>query len=167
MSCDVSNNIGKSSFQFRDFIASIILFVVRFAYPCYLSKLAFVKNDEKKKIKCISFWITIAIVFMFEYMFHIKGSHLFLTRFLFSLWLQIPFLDGCLIIFKAIIFIIEMFGQKLPEKFVHEIKLTPFFQLQFNFKQIYSDILLTLPQPDKDEDSSPLAGPNDDNLPVQ
>lgn len=136
-------------YSLENYFSNIFILLLKTAYPVY-STFKLINNKELlNDTKWLIYWVIFAFLSFIESVF-IKFvlyiPFFMICQVLFYIWLQLPIFNGSTILFNK--FIKPIFADDIDS---HSFTII--------IKQVYKDLLSSVPQPIYDEDSSPSGDP--------
>lgn len=136
-------------YSLENYFSNIFILLLKTAYPVY-STFKLINNKELlNDTKWLIYWVIFAFLSFIESVFIKFVSYIpffMICQVLFYIWLQLPIFNGSTILFNK--FIKPIFADDIDS---HSFTII--------IKQVYKDLLSSVPQPIYDEDSSPSGDP--------
>ena len=141
--------------DFGLYLSNLLTFFIKIIYPLYSTFKSIKSENKNDDTVWLLYWVTFGFFSFFEeYIvpFVYWVPFFMIIRILFYLWLQLPYFNGSVFLFKKIV---RPFFEQAENSYTNSNDI---FE---DFKTTYYEILKVLPQPDSNETSSPSAEPSE------
>jgi receptor expression-enhancing protein 5/6 len=144
-------------------ISDVVVVMLKVAYPTYASFKALKTDDERDDTTWLIYWVTLAVYSFVEA--YVKPfvewlPFFVIVRVFVILWLQFPLFNGSVVLFRKYISPFFQENEHTMDMITGEDRQA-WKDARKEIGAVYNEILATLVQPRKEENSSPSSEPHE------